>query len=104
MILLGVFIFANFSTRAVLQAFIVIRSALHLVSHHQVLYIADCDLDSIDGVANMENLQELYAAFNYVDDLTALCGNEELRVVDLETNAITDVAQVRARRKHFTSY
>ena len=62
----------------------------------RVLHAARCGVSDIDGVAALPALEELYLSFNDVEDCTALAFQENLMVLDLESNRIADVAQLDA--------
>jgi hypothetical protein len=60
----------------------------------RVLWVARCGLQSLDGVSALPRLEELFAAFNHVSDLSALAGHESLRVLDLEGNDLEHAGQL----------
>ena len=60
----------------------------------RVLHAARCGVSDFDGVAALPALEELYLSFNDVEDCTALAFQENLMVLDLESNRIADVAQI----------
>ena len=62
----------------------------------RVLHAARCGVSDFDGVAALPALEELYLSFNDVEDCTALAFQENLMVLDLESNRIADVAQLDA--------
>ena len=53
-----------------------------------------CSLSELDGIAALSSLEELYLCFNSVRELQALFMLEQLRVLDLEGNAVDDMRQV----------
>lgn len=61
----------------------------------RVLWIARSGLQELEGVGAFGQLTELYLAFNSIHDLSPLMDIEHLQVLDLESNAIDDVAQVQ---------
>ncbi|XP_019640000.1 PREDICTED: leucine-rich repeat-containing protein 56-like isoform X2 [Branchiostoma belcheri] len=60
----------------------------------QVLWMARCGLQDLDGISSMSALRELYLAYNDISDVSPCSLLEELQVLDLEGNNIDDVAQV----------
>lgn len=60
----------------------------------RVLWLARSGLRELEGFGSLGALTELYLAFNEVEDLSPLMGAEQLQVLDLEGNAVTDPAQV----------
>jgi Leucine-rich repeat (LRR) protein len=56
----------------------------------RVLWAARCGIRDLDGVSALEALEELYLAFNDVEDCAALALHEKLSVLDLESNLIAD--------------
>ncbi|XP_036895125.1 leucine-rich repeat-containing protein 56 isoform X2 [Sturnira hondurensis] len=65
------------------------------LGHLQVLWLARCGLADLDGISCFPALQELYASYNDVSDLSPLCLLEQLEVLDLEGNGVEDLQQVR---------
>ncbi|XP_045039364.2 leucine-rich repeat-containing protein 56 isoform X2 [Desmodus rotundus] len=65
------------------------------LGHLQVLWLARCGLTDLDGISCFPSLQELYASYNDVSDLSPLCLLEQLEVLDLEGNGVEDLGQVR---------
>lgn len=61
----------------------------------QVLWLGQCGLQFIEGVATMQCLRELYLPFNDVRDLAPLTAHDSLQVLDIEGNAIEDVDEVQ---------
>eukprot|EP00759_Apiculatamorpha_spiralis_P048179 PhF_6_TR43520/c0_g1_i1/m.66804 len=53
-----------------------------------ILYINNCNVVSLDGVHLLAHLQELYASFNEIKDLSPLLGMEFLSALDFEGNPI----------------
>lgn len=60
----------------------------------QVLWVARCGLPDLDGIAALDGLRELYAAFNDIADLSPLAMHDRLEVVDVDSNAVADPDQV----------
>ncbi|KAJ3282738.1 Leucine-rich repeat-containing protein 56, partial [Borealophlyctis nickersoniae] len=48
----------------------------------------------LDGVSSMQNLRELYLAYNDVADLSSLGMLEHLEILDLEGNSVDDIEQI----------
>jgi len=65
----------------------------------RVLHIARCELTEAQGIQAFEQLEELYIAYNAIDDLfdISLCGN--LTILDLEGNNISAVEQIKYLRR-----
>lgn len=49
----------------------------------KVLKVNRCGLTSIDGIYGMKNLSELYAAHNYITDLTPCTTLETIRLINV---------------------
>ncbi|CAN0147396.1 unnamed protein product, partial [Discosporangium mesarthrocarpum] len=58
-----------------------------------ILWLGACGVSDLDGVGALSGLRELYLAFNYVDDLTAIAMHDCLEVLDLESNRVSDIGQ-----------
>jgi hypothetical protein len=59
------------------------------------LSLAHCQITSLDGICTLSNsLEELYLAFNHITDISELIGLANVRVLDLEENAIARLADV----------
>jgi Leucine-rich repeat (LRR) protein len=56
--------------------------------------MARCNLKELDGLGSMENIRELYLAYNEISDLSALIMLSSLEIVDLENNEITNIEQL----------
>nr|CAB3263525.1 leucine-rich repeat-containing protein 56-like [Phallusia mammillata] len=56
--------------------------------------MSKCGLLDIDGIASMQNLKELYVAFNNISDVSPISFLESVEVADLEGNKIADVEQL----------
>ena len=65
-------------------------SAARSCQRLQVLWIARSGLEDLSGVGALVQLRELYAAFNDVTDVSPLAELDELQVVDLEANRVSD--------------
>ncbi|XP_045414445.1 leucine-rich repeat-containing protein 56 isoform X9 [Lemur catta] len=61
----------------------------------QVLWLARCGLNDLDGIGSFPALKELYVSYNNISDLSPLCLLEQLEVLDLEGNSVEDLGQVR---------
>ncbi|CAN0036509.1 unnamed protein product, partial [Pylaiella littoralis] len=59
----------------------------------RVLWLSACGVHHLDGVGGLSGLEELYLAFNDVDDLTSIALHDRLEVLDLESNNVLDVDQ-----------
>ena len=60
----------------------------------QILNIARCELKDLGGIVAIDNLLELYASYNEIDDLYDMRYLEKLEVLDLEANQIKDFSQI----------
>lgn len=60
----------------------------------RVFNAARCGVTDLDGVRCLLSLEELYLPFNDVEDCTALALHDTLRVLDLESNRVHDVAEI----------
>ena len=60
----------------------------------RVLRCPRCGLSELDGLAALCCLEELYASFNDVWDLSAVAFHEALQILDLEANAVDETMQV----------
>jgi Leucine-rich repeat (LRR) protein len=59
------------------------------------LSLAHCGIASLDGIGTLSpSLEELYLAFNEISDVSELMGLQRLRVLDLEENRISRIADV----------
>ncbi|XP_012507472.1 PREDICTED: leucine-rich repeat-containing protein 56 isoform X2 [Propithecus coquereli] len=65
------------------------------LGHLQVLWLARCGLNDLDGIGSFPALKELYVSYNDISDLSPLCLLEQLEVLDLEGNSVEDLGQVR---------
>jgi Leucine-rich repeat (LRR) protein len=59
-----------------------------------VLWLGRVGLGELEGIGALPALAELYAPFNDVSDLSPLVACEHLECVDVEGNAVADLAQV----------
>eukprot|EP00746_Dinoflagellata_sp_MGD_P074098 gnl/MRDRNA2_/MRDRNA2_29976_c0_seq1.p1 gnl/MRDRNA2_/MRDRNA2_29976_c0~~gnl/MRDRNA2_/MRDRNA2_29976_c0_seq1.p1 ORF type:complete len:598 (+),score=123.28 gnl/MRDRNA2_/MRDRNA2_29976_c0_seq1:96-1889(+) len=57
----------------------------------EVLWLCHCHLQDLQGISAMQNLKELYVAFNDVAETAPLHWHESLEVVDLEGNCLQDM-------------
>mmetsp|Transcript_14354 Transcript_14354/g.17391 ORF Transcript_14354/g.17391 Transcript_14354/m.17391 type:complete len:754 (+) Transcript_14354:425-2686(+) len=53
-----------------------------------VLWMSRCSLQDLEGVGALDALQELYASYNDISDLSPLASCEHLTVLDMEGNRI----------------
>ncbi|XP_033106142.1 leucine-rich repeat-containing protein 56-like [Anneissia japonica] len=60
----------------------------------QVLWMARCCLQDLDGISSMACLQELYLAYNEITDISPCSMLENLQLLDLEGNNLDDTVQV----------
>eukprot|EP00854_Cymbomonas_tetramitiformis_P010865 gene10865-12860_t len=56
-----------------------------------VLWIARCEMQDLEGIGSLTTLRELYASFNDIHDLSPLASCENLEVVDVEANKVSDI-------------
>uniref|UniRef100_A0A8C4WZ44 Leucine-rich repeat-containing protein 56 n=1 Tax=Eptatretus burgeri TaxID=7764 RepID=A0A8C4WZ44_EPTBU len=63
--------------------------------HLQVLWMACCGLQHLDGLSALYSLKELYLAFNSIADLSQVGFLDMLEILDLEGNCVEDLAQVQ---------
>ncbi|CAN0537987.1 unnamed protein product, partial [Ectocarpus sp. 12 AP-2014] len=59
----------------------------------RVLWLSACGVSHLDGVGALTGLEELYLAFNDVEDLTSIALHDRLEVLDLESNCVMDTEQ-----------
>ncbi|CAM9400087.1 unnamed protein product [Ectocarpus fasciculatus] len=59
----------------------------------RVLWLPACGVCHLDGVGALTGLEELYLAFNDVEDLTSIALHDRLEVLDLESNCVKDTEQ-----------
>jgi hypothetical protein len=60
----------------------------------RVLWLCRCGLRELDNLWAVPELQELYLAFNDIEQLSPIHEAEQLQVLDLEANLVADMAQV----------
>jgi hypothetical protein len=60
----------------------------------RTLKATHCGLSELDGISGLVVLEELYLAFNDIQDLTPLAFHERIQVLDVESNRIVDVLQI----------
>ncbi len=76
----------------------------------QVLWLARCGLKDVDGIGVLENLKELYLAFNNIDDIAPLSLHENLEVCSCvslrasESESESDTDRDSAQRSSPTSW
>lgn len=59
------------------------------------LSLAQCNITSLDGIATISpNLTELYLAGNKIPDLIDLMGMNQLKIIDLEDNGISNFSTI----------
>lgn len=59
------------------------------------LSLARCGITSLNGISTISQvLEELYLAFNQIDDCSELVGMDSLVVIDLEENNISDLSNI----------
>jgi len=62
--------------------------------HLRVLWLSRSSLYDLDGIPTLSNLEELYLAFNDINDISPCSMLDNLKVLDLEGNLIDDLRQV----------
>ena len=65
----------------------------------RVLHIARCELKEVQGIQVFEQLEELYAAHNNIDELFDVSLAEHLQVLDFEGNNVSSVEQLKYLRR-----
>ncbi|KAE8607375.1 hypothetical protein XENTR_v10011155 [Xenopus tropicalis] len=65
------------------------------LSQLQVLWLAQCGLTDLDGIASLCSLKELYLAYNDLTDLSELSMLENLEVLDLEGNNLEQIKELQ---------
>ena len=65
----------------------------------RVLHVARCELTEVQGIQAFEQLEELYASHNSIDDLFDISLLNHLTVLDLEGNNVSSVEQLRYLRR-----
>lgn len=72
-----------------------VRDISSRFKHLRFLSLAHCEITSLDGISTIsDKLEELYLAFNHITDLSELIGMDNLKILDLEENNITNIADV----------
>jgi Leucine-rich repeat (LRR) protein len=71
-----------------------IRDLGSSLSNVQILWMPRCSLQELDGITTLENLAELFIAYNDVAELSPLSMLEHLRLLDIEGNNVDDLKQV----------
>eukprot|EP00741_Cyanophora_paradoxa_P008967 tig00001415_g8680.t1 len=64
------------------------------MSRLRVLWLARSELKDLAGIGAFEGIRELYLSYNDISDVTPLVGLDELEVLDLEGNCVSDMEQV----------
>ena len=64
-----------------------------------VLAVGDVGLGGLEGISSCTLLQELYAPFNSITDITQAAGLGALEVLDLEGNGLNTVCDVQCLRE-----
>jgi Leucine-rich repeat (LRR) protein len=60
------------------------------------LSLAHCGITSLDGISTIsKHLTELHLAFNFITDVSDLMCMDQLKVLDLESNRISDISNLR---------
>ena len=65
----------------------------------RVLHIARCELREVQGLQAFEQLEELYASHNHLDELFDVSLAEHLTVLDLEANRVAALDQLKYLRR-----
>ncbi|KAL7680923.1 putative leucine-rich repeat-containing protein [Plasmopara halstedii] len=60
----------------------------------RVLWAAQCQISNLDGIGALMNLQELYLQHNNVNDVSPLTMHDEIGIIDLEGNQMTEFRQI----------
>jgi len=60
----------------------------------RILWLSRSGVTDLDGIGALCGLKELYLAFNDICDLTPLAMHDELQVLDLESNRLSDLNQI----------
>lgn len=58
----------------------------------EVLHVSRCQMEDISGINGFMNLKELFAPFNNIQELSSICYHQNLQILDLEDNEISDIA------------
>ena len=65
----------------------------------RVLHMARCELTEVQGIQAFEQLEELYIAYNSIEDLFDVSLCENLTILDCEGNNIAAVDQIKYLRR-----
>ncbi|KAM4723101.1 leucine-rich repeat-containing protein 56 [Rhinophrynus dorsalis] len=65
------------------------------LSQLQVLWMAQCGLTDLDGIASFCSLKELYLAYNDLSDLSQMSMLEHLEILDLEGNCLDQIMELQ---------
>lgn len=60
----------------------------------QVLWMSQCGLEDLDGIASIGQLKELYLSYNEISDVSPLSMIDTLELVDIESNNMQTLEQV----------
>eukprot|EP00756_Hemistasia_phaeocysticola_P005381 Hpha_TRINITY_DN13306_c0_g1::TRINITY_DN13306_c0_g1_i1::g.95339::m.95339 len=60
----------------------------------RVLYLNHANVKNCAGISGLPMLEELFLAFNHIDDLSWLAGHPRLRILDVEANCVASMGQV----------
>ena len=60
----------------------------------RVLWVCRCDLKDLSGIVSLESLNELYASYNYIDDLFELSQLMSIKVADFEGNTVKSFDEI----------
>lgn len=60
----------------------------------RVLWLCRCGLKELDNLGALPELQELYLAFNDIEKLSPLTEADQLQVLDLEANNVSEFEQI----------
>ena len=72
-----------------------IRDIGYNYSHLTVLSLTYCDLTTLDGISQISlKIEELYLAHNKISDIKDLIGMNELQILDLEDNQISNLDDI----------
>jgi Leucine-rich repeat (LRR) protein len=58
------------------------------------LWVSRCQISDISGITSFPKLVELYANYNFINDLTPLYYNDSLEILDLEGNDISKIDNI----------
>ena len=63
------------------------------------LHVARCELREVQGIQAFEQLEELYIAYNNLDDMFDVSMAEHLTVLDMEGNNVASADQIKYLRR-----